>query len=64
MELIVLNLGLDLGILSPTLFAMCIIMALVTTVATAPILHYLRRHGESQLMACSAYSQNSAANNQ
>ncbi|MFN7933887.1 MAG: cation:proton antiporter [Bryobacteraceae bacterium] len=43
MELIVLNLGLDLGILSPTLFAMCVIMALVTTVATAPILHYLRR---------------------
>jgi len=42
MELIVLNLGLDLGILSPTLFAMFVIMALVTTIATAPILHYLQ----------------------
>jgi Kef-type K+ transport system membrane component KefB len=41
MELIVLNLGLDLGILSPTLFAMFVIMALVTTIATAPLLHYL-----------------------
>jgi Kef-type K+ transport system membrane component KefB len=43
MELIVLNLGLDLGILSPTLFAMFVIMALVTTMATSPILDYLYR---------------------
>lgn len=41
MELIVLNLGLDLGILSPGLFAMFVIMALVTTIATSPILYYL-----------------------
>jgi Kef-type K+ transport system membrane component KefB len=44
MELIVLNLGLDLGIVSPALFAMCVIMALVTTLATSPLLFYLRRH--------------------
>ncbi len=31
MELIVLNIGLDLGIISPTLFAMMVLMALVTT---------------------------------
>ena len=31
MELIVLNIGLDLGVISPTLFAMMVIMALVTT---------------------------------
>lgn len=43
MELIVLNVGLDLGVLSPTLFAMMVIMALVTTVATSPLLHLLRR---------------------
>jgi Kef-type K+ transport system membrane component KefB len=44
-ELIVLNIGLDLGILSPTLFAMLVIMALVTTFMTTPILHsILRRH--------------------
>jgi Kef-type K+ transport system membrane component KefB len=42
MELIVLNVGLDLGILSPELFAMLVIMALVTTFATTPILHALR----------------------
>lgn len=38
MELIVLNLGLDLGILTPRLFATMVIMALVTTFMTAPIL--------------------------
>jgi Kef-type K+ transport system membrane component KefB len=38
MELVVLNVGLDLGVISPTLFAMLVIMAVVTTVATTPIL--------------------------
>lgn len=41
MELIVLNIGLDLGVISPTLFAMMVIMALVTTVATSPIVSLL-----------------------
>lgn len=41
MELIVLNIGLDLGVISPTLFAMMVVMALVTTMATAPALHFL-----------------------
>jgi len=40
-ELIVLNIGLDLHILSPTLFAMMVIMALVTTLATTPLLQLL-----------------------
>ena len=38
MELIVLNVGLDLGVLSPILFAMMVLMAVVTTIATTPIL--------------------------
>ena len=41
MELIVLNVGLDLGVISPTLFAMLVLMALATTFATAPILALL-----------------------
>jgi len=41
MELIILNVGLDLKIISPTLFAMMVLMALVTTLATAPVLHWL-----------------------
>jgi len=44
MELIVLNIGLDLGVISPTLFAMMVLMALVTTVATSPILYALMPH--------------------
>lgn len=38
MELIVLNIGLDMGVISPTLFAMMVVMALVTTMAAAPFL--------------------------
>jgi Kef-type K+ transport system membrane component KefB len=38
MELVVLNIGLDLGVISPALFAMMVIMALVTTVVAAPLL--------------------------
>jgi Kef-type K+ transport system membrane component KefB len=41
MELIVLNIGLDLGVIGPTLFAMMVIMALVTTGLTAPVLQWL-----------------------
>ena len=43
-ELIVLNIGLDLKIISPTLFAMLVMMALVTTFATTPVLNLLTRH--------------------
>ena len=35
-ELVVLNVGLDLGILSPAIFSMLVLMALVTTFMTAP----------------------------
>ena len=41
MELIVLNIGYDLKVIPPTLFAMLVIMALVTTFATTPILHFI-----------------------
>lgn len=43
MELIVLNVGLDMGVLSPTLFTMLVIMALVTTFSTTPVLNLLYR---------------------
>ena len=43
MELIVLNIGLDLGILSPTLFTMLVLMAIVTTLATTPVLDRVTR---------------------
>ena len=42
-ELIVLNLGLDLGILTPELFAMLVIMAVFTTMLTSPVLRFVHR---------------------
>ncbi|MGE3803986.1 MAG: cation:proton antiporter [Gemmataceae bacterium] len=43
MELIVLNVGLDLGVISPALFAMMVLMALATTMLTAPVVKLLYR---------------------
>ncbi|MGH9934996.1 MAG: cation:proton antiporter [Blastocatellia bacterium] len=37
-ELIILNIGLDLGVLSPALFSIMVLMALVTTFMTSPLL--------------------------
>src|SRR4029450_12181319 len=41
LELIVLNIGLDLGVISPTLFTMMVVMALVTTFMTTPLLRWI-----------------------
>jgi Kef-type K+ transport system membrane component KefB len=43
MELVVLNVGVDLGVLSPALFTMFLIMAVATTVMTMPILYELMK---------------------
>ena len=52
MELIVINVGLDLGVISQKLFTMLVIMAIVSTVITTPALrHYMAR---SRLNAPSA----------
>ncbi|MEN9919062.1 MAG: hypothetical protein RL662_1498 [Bacteroidota bacterium] len=43
MELVVLNIGLDLGILTPEVFAMMVVMALTTTFMTSPVLNLIDR---------------------
>lgn len=43
MELIVINIGYDLGILSAQVFAMMVLMALTTTIMTGPVLSLLNR---------------------
>jgi len=48
--LVVLNIGLDLGVISHTVFTMMVLMALVTTVMTSPLLAMLQRR-EEQLTA-------------
>jgi len=42
-ELVVLNIGLDIHVLSPALFTVMVLMALVTTLMTSPFLHWLWR---------------------
>lgn len=43
MELVVLNIGYDLGILTPEIFAMMVIMALVTTFMTGPAIDVINK---------------------
>lgn len=43
MELVVLNIGYDLGVLTPEIFAMMVIMALATTFMTGPALDLIER---------------------
>ena len=40
-ELVILNIGLDLGILSPALFSIMVLMALVTTLMTTPLVRWV-----------------------
>ena len=52
MELIVINAGLDLGVISQKMFTMLVIMAILSTVATTPALrHYLSRTSPGPLIA-------------
>lgn len=42
-ELVVLNVGLDLGVITPTVFTMFVVMALISTLLTAPALSLIAR---------------------
>jgi Kef-type K+ transport system membrane component KefB len=41
MELIALNIGLDIGVISQTVFTIMVLMALVTTFMTSPLLEWV-----------------------
>jgi Kef-type K+ transport system membrane component KefB len=43
MELILLNVGLERGLITPALFTVMVIMALVTTMMTAPVFEWASR---------------------
>lgn len=49
MELILLNIGLERGIITPTLFAMMVMMAIVTTLLTSPVFFALYRPKVAEL---------------
>jgi Kef-type K+ transport system membrane component KefB len=44
MELVILNIGLDIGVISPAVFSMMVLMALVTTFMTTPLLEWAYPH--------------------
>jgi Kef-type K+ transport system membrane component KefB len=46
-ELVVLNIAYNVGAFSPTLFSMMVVMALLTTMSTAPILNVLGIQNQS-----------------
>jgi len=41
MELVILNIGLDIGVISQTMFSIMVLMALVTTFMTTPLLEWI-----------------------
>jgi Kef-type K+ transport system membrane component KefB len=41
MELVVLNIGLEIRIISPAMFSMMVVMAIATTMMTPPLLHWI-----------------------
>ncbi|WP_294191901.1 cation:proton antiporter [uncultured Sphingomonas sp.] len=48
MELIIINIGLQKGIIGPTLFAMLVLMAIVTTMMASPLFEWVYgRHGRA-----------------
>jgi Kef-type K+ transport system membrane component KefB len=46
MELIILNIGLERGLIQPAMFAIMVMMAIVTTLAATPI--FERAHGSRE----------------
>jgi Kef-type K+ transport system membrane component KefB len=59
MELVILNIGRDLGVINEAVFAMMVIMAIVTTALTTPILHLV--HPKAELEAEEAVARDKEA---
>lgn len=55
MELIVLNIGYDLGILSPQIFAIMVLMALITTMMTNPLLNLIESQAKKRVVKYESY---------
>lgn len=56
-ELVVLNIGLDIGVLSPALFTMMVLMALLTTFMTTPLLDWIYRPQDEMSRQESAFDE-------
>jgi Kef-type K+ transport system membrane component KefB len=56
MELIVINVGFDLGVISQKMFTMLVIMAIFSTVITTPALRYYLSRGAAKELALNRYA--------
>jgi Kef-type K+ transport system membrane component KefB len=56
MELIVINVGFDLGVISQKMFTMLVIMAIFSTVITTPALRYYLSRGAAKALAANRYA--------
>lgn len=56
-ELILLNIGLDRGVITPTLFSIMVAMAVLTTVTTSPVLFILTRSRRGRSFEAAAAGQ-------
>ncbi len=52
-ELIILNIGLERGVIAPALFAIMVAMALVTTLMTTPLFRFIWHRRQRMLSAAS-----------
>ena len=51
MELIILNIGRERGIITPTLFTMMVLMAIVTTLMASPLFELVYGRGRTPMAA-------------
>lgn len=51
MELIILNIGLERGVITPTLFTIMVVMAISTTLAASPVFEFVYRRGRRARVA-------------
>ena len=51
MELIILNIGLERGLITPSLFTMMVFMAIATTLAASPVFEYVYRRTTPETVA-------------
>lgn len=49
-ELVILNIGMEIGVISHQLFCMMVMMALITTVLTSPLLSLFYREEPAEVM--------------
>jgi Kef-type K+ transport system membrane component KefB len=52
MELVILNIGLDIGVISPAMFSIMVLMALVTTFMTTPLLEWVYPRNDPTPFGC------------